>query len=194
MKTQTMVAGLLSAILGIGEAEASSTKVAATPQGITLDTKLSGDLGRKFGLFVRDKTSTDYAGKVSHFGLVDLTYPLKKGFGLVGEMQFSSEAIPHLGVDYFISGSNWSAYILVTASPHGLEVMGIGDYDNKLSDKVELHTQLETIHDVGLDGYQWGAETAELGLGIGKFDLGLQTIISHPETSVTPGVFVKKSF
>jgi hypothetical protein len=194
MKTKTAITALGLALLTAGEAYAGSAEVMAGTTASTLDAKLSGDIASHAGFFLRSRTTVGYDGTVSAFELADVTYSLGKGFDVVAEVQMTTSVIPRAGVQYYHGNDIVAVYGLVTVDTHYAELTVFVQYTPKITEKMSGFAKLETIQDVGLDGYVWGTERARLGVGIKGYKVGLATDITHPDTTINPGLFVAKSF
>ncbi len=78
---------------------AQSIEAMASRNYTTLDLKLGGNAG-KIELFDRTRITAKNEHEVGYFSLLDITYPLGKGFGLMEETQFSGMVDPRLGASY----------------------------------------------------------------------------------------------
>ncbi len=194
MKTKTAITAIGLALLTVGEAYAGSAEVMAGTTATTLDAKLSGEIAGDAGFFLRSRTTVGYDGTVSAFELADVTYSLGKGFDAVAEVQMTSSVMPRAGVQYYHGTDSVAMYSLVTVDPHYAELTAFVQYMPKITDNVSGFAKLETIQDVGLDGYVWGTERTRLGLDIKGYKTGLALDVTHPDTTVNPGFFVAKSF
>ncbi len=194
MKTKTAITAIGLGILTAGEAHAGSVEVMAGTQATTLDAKLSGPIAGDAGFFLRSRTTAAYDGTVSAFELVDITYSLRKGFDAVAEVQMTSSVMPRAGVQYYHNFGSVAMYSLVTVDTHYAELTAFVQYMPKIKDNVNGFAKVETIQDVGLDGYIWGTERAHLGIDVKGYKAGLALDVTHPDNSMNPGLFVAKSF
>ena len=119
-----LIAGIAAAYLAaasLSPAKAANITLEAVSgeQSGTLDTKINGTIPSNVGYFFRNRTSVDYKtdNNVSSFSLLDISYPLGKGFDLVAEGQLPDGMPfdPRLGVQYFRGFDNGlTFYALLT--------------------------------------------------------------------------------
>jgi len=169
----------------------------------TLDTKVSGTLPIKIGYFFRNRTSVNYEtdNQVGSFSLLDLTYPLVKGFDFVAEGQFTNGMPfdPRLGVQYFKGfKSGITAYALVTrnfSENPNTELTTVLGYTRDIDGKLKLVGRWEEIINIGDENYNYDTSRLRLGIGNGQVTVGpaldIFGIGSGERPTYAPGVFVQ---
>ena len=148
------VAALAGALLCASpKAEAGSIEMTIGQQSTTVDTKVGGNFTLRTGYFLRNRTTSNYQGEVSNFGLLDLSANIVGGLDAVLETQAAPGmgVIPRLGVQYFRQIGDLSLYGIATISP-ALDVEGLvsATYAPKLSENTSLLLSGENITNVGL--------------------------------------------
>lgn len=203
-----LIAGITAAYLAaasLNPAKAANATVEAVSgeKTGTLDTKVSGTMPGKIGYFLRNRTNIDYQAdnNVSEFSLVDLTYPLGKGFDLVAEGQFSC-GVPfdsRLGVQYFKNlGEGITFYGAVTRNLDenpNTELTTVLGYSKDINGKLKLMGRWEEIINVGDKTYNY--DISRLRLGIGNDDimigpaLDISGVGSGERPTYVPGAFIQ---
>ena len=163
----------------------------------TLDTKVSGTISGNIGYFFRNRTSVDYESdnQVDSFSLLDITYPLGKGFDFVAEDQFTSGMPfdPRLGMQYFKDFKNGlSAYALITRNFNenpNTELTTILGYSKDLDGKWKLVGRWEELINIGDKNYNFDATRLRLGIGINDIVIGPSLDISDIGSEQGPEYF-----
>lgn len=180
-----LMAGIAAAYLVVGAlnpAKAANVTIEAVSgeDSGTLDTKISGNLPFKIGYFFRNRTSLNYEADngVSAFSLLDITYPLGKGFDFVAEGQFATGASfdPRLGVQYFKGFKNGiTAYALVTRNFNenpNTELTTVFGYTRDINGKLKLVGRIEEVVNIGDKIYNFDITRLRLGIGNGQVTIG----------------------
>lgn len=148
-------------------------------QSTTIDLKVSGEVAPKTGLFVREMTTADYEGKVSHFGLADLSYEIAGGVSAVAEIQAAPGmgVIPRVGAQYFGEVGDLTLYVLGTVKageqPDG-ELVAVIGYTPELTEGVSLLTSIECLTSVGESGHQFSGQKLRAGVTLeDKYQIGV---------------------
>lgn len=167
----------------------------------TIDAKLSGELAKRTGIFLRNRTGIDSESMVNSFTCIDLTYALGKGFDAVGETQFSAgaEIDPRLGVQYFHKFRNGiTTYALVTRNFNddpNTELTGVLGYSGILKGEWKLMGRWEEIINIGDETYNYDTTRLRLGINRGRFSFGpaldISGIGSGERPTYIPGGFVQ---
>lgn len=149
-------------------ARADSIELMAGNRSATLDLKASADLTNRLGVFIRARPSVDYAGKISSFGLADLTINLSGGLDAVGEVQlFGGKAVPRAGLQYFTKAGDFSLYALATigldSKPY-VELVTLLRYTPALYKTLRLLAQVEGLTDAGSSGHDFSTQRMRLGV------------------------------
>lgn len=145
-------------------------------KGMVLDTKLGGKLPgslSNIGYFMRNRTFVDYENNVDAFSLVDLIFPLGKGFDFVFESQFTAGKPydPRVGAQYAHDfGNGLNAYVLITRSwgplPN-MQITPVIGYERKINPKLRFAGRLEAPLTLGdREGYL--SDSARIRLGFGE--------------------------
>ncbi|MBU0456685.1 MAG: hypothetical protein KKD75_00920 [Nanoarchaeota archaeon] len=206
-KLKKMVAGVAiatSMVCGASNiANASgSVEVMAGNENTTLDTKINASVAPRTNLFVRGRTSADYQGEVSYFGLADLSVNLVDGLDAVAEAQFipGIGVVPRLGLQYFGKFGDFSVYGLATAGLSGenvdAEFLANLKYAPKLTDDLNLVLNLENVTNVGEQGHNFSVQRLRIGLGIDNYKFGVATDLTESDGAVVQnmGGYAKINF
>ena len=168
----------------------------------TLDAKLSFPLTEKTGFFLRERVDAGYDASVGSFTLVDFVYTLPAGFTLLVEGQAYSHSgiVSRFGADYFSKAGNFKSYsavtIKATEEPNAELTMRL-TYSPKVSENLQLFSQIEAIGDMGLNGHQWSTERLRLGIERDAYRAGVGADLSQTKTLLdgyNVGVFIGKNF
>ena len=169
---------------------------------VTLDTKVSGIMPCNIGYFFRNRTSIDYENndQIGSFSLLDITYPLGKGFDIVAEGQFADGLPfdPRLGVQYFKGFDNGlTFYALVTRNFNenpNTEMTTILGYARDIIGKFRLAGRVEEVINIGDSSYNYDLTRLRLGLGNDQVTIGPSLDISNigigKEPQYSPGGFI----
>lgn len=177
---KTLCMLVAAAWLAVAPAKAVEVSVEAMSSENTwvLDSKVSGTIDRKVGYFFRNTTSIDYEAdnQASAFSLLDLTYPLGKGFDFVAEGQFPNGLPfdPRLGMQYFKGFNNsLTVYALATrnfSENPDIEVDLLLKYAPPINKRTNLLAQWESLLNAGDKQYNFDTQKIRLGMkykGIG---------------------------
>ena len=156
---------------------ADSIELMAGNKSATADIRASADITKKFGLFLRARPSIDYGGKISDFGLADLTLSLTDGLDAVAEVQMiNGQLIPRAGLQYFAKTRDFSLYSLATigldANPY-LESLTVLKYAPAIYKTLKLLVQIENITDAGLSGHEFSTQRIRLGVSKNGWGTGV---------------------
>lgn len=174
----------------------NSAEVMVGNKSTTLDIKVTTDVAPRTNLFLRGRTSVDYQGEVSYFGLADLSVNLVDGLDAVAEAQFIPDVgvIPRLGLGYFKKAGDFSVYGLVTAGLNGenvdAEILANIRYAPKLTDNLDLVLNLENITNVGEQGHNFSVQRLRTGLGVDNYEVGVAADFTEAGGEVTSNVGV----
>jgi hypothetical protein len=188
IKRFLVTAALIGALSGIGPAKATSIEMMAGNESATIDAKIGttlvdteeGDLN----LFSRTKVRASYDGEVSPFSLVDLSYDLPNGLGLVGEVQLAPSlgVVPRIGAQYFTSIDDFSIYALATMSvnpdPNAEFLLSLS-YAPEIRDDLSLYAGLENLTSFGSNGHNFSCQDLRLGFEKGNFSFGAAATITE---------------
>jgi len=160
------------------DAFSGTAEIAAGQEYTSLDARLNAPLGEKGGLFVWNIASVDYDGKGSNFSLLDLSYNLVGGLGVVLENQFIGDyGYARAGLQYYGEKNDFNAFFLATAGtpfdtfePSG-ELTAIIGYNPKFNGGLGLHARIEDITNFG-GSHNFSIQRLRLGLSIDKFRFG----------------------
>ena len=177
--TSTAIAATLALSPMPASAADGSIESMAGHKATTIDLKLSGEVAPKTGLFVRETTTTDNKGEVSHFGLADVSYSIVDGLDAVAEVQAAPGmgVVPRVGAQYFGEVGDFSVYALGTVkameNPDG-EFLAVLKYTPELTDGVSLLTSAENLTSVGSEGHNFSTQRLRAGVTIAdKFQVGV---------------------
>tara|TARA_Y100000310_G_C20656794_1_gene802392 strand:+ start:938 stop:1567 length:630 start_codon:yes stop_codon:yes gene_type:complete len=206
-KIKKMVAGVaIAASMVCGTPSVAnaggSVEVMAGDKNTTLDTKVMADVAPRTKLFLRGRTSVDYQGEVSYFGLADLNVNLVDGLDAVAEAQFipGVGVVPRLGLGYFKKVDDFSVYGLATAGFNGEDVdaefLVNLIYKPQLTEDLNLVLNLENVTNIGEQGHNFSVQRLRTGLGIDNYEFGVAADLTEAGGEVTPNVggYAKLSF
>jgi hypothetical protein len=177
------IAAAIVAALGGGVPKASaadgSVEFMTGHEVATLDLKVAEKLAPGMGLFVRGITSTSYdSGEVSPFCVVDISYDLGAGVGLVAEAQAAPGmgVVPRLGAQYFTELGDVTIYALGTVkameSPDGEVIVDVR-YTPKVAEGVELLLGGEALTHFSEKGHDFSTQKLRAGVRLGeKYEVG----------------------
>jgi len=211
MKIKTMLVTTLMALcapFAASSAEEPQThgmvEVMSGEKTSTLDTKVLVPVAPRTSVFHRNRTTTDYQGKISDFHVFKLNYGIVKGLNLTGGvMGNSAQGIkPQLGLEYAKKFGDFKFYQLALASTEeDSVVMSLTNvtYAPKLADGFDLVVGAENVSNVTTEGdHQLSLQRLRAGIGYGKLQAGLgwDLVEKGPKYQFDnqPGVFVKTVF
>jgi len=188
-------------------ARADSIELMAGNKNATMDLKASANITKKLGVFIRARPSVDYAGKISAFGLADLTINLSGGLDAVGEVQLlGGKVVPRTGMQYFAKAKDFSLYTLATIgldnNPY-VESLMVLRYTPALSKTLRLLAQVENVTDVGSGGHDFSTQRMRLGVEWKGLGIGAAADLTEIGNSPKPrdgtfgwnvGGFISKKF
>jgi hypothetical protein len=205
---KTIMTGLLTGLLFTptntlagGTAEITAGQVYAS-----LDTRLSGTLGEKGGLFVWNIATVDYSGAASNFTLVDTTYQIKGRLSLVPlELQFvGNDGSARTGMQYYGEKDVLNTFLLGTIGASFTEFDSTAEmtvmvgYNPALTDRVSLSGRVENITNVGGQGHNYSLQKLRLGLSVDsvRFGASVDTVVegNTMNFSYNIGAFVGVDF
>ncbi|MFC1732833.1 hypothetical protein ACFL6I_21230 [candidate division KSB1 bacterium] len=182
------------------------TNTTTQAQTATVDAKVMGSLGDRFGYFGRLIETVDMANEneVGTFALMDLSCRLGKGFDVVGETQFIPGMEPDLraGIQYFKKFENGIAvYALATRNfteMPNTELVGLVTFNHKLNENLGLTGSVESVVNIGDTAYNFDSTKVRAGINYKGLKIGPAANISglgtDGEPEVTVGGFVAKEF
>ncbi|MFA6889300.1 MAG: hypothetical protein WC254_07435 [Candidatus Woesearchaeota archaeon] len=199
MKTTTAMTTIGLGLLLAEEVYAGPIEVMTGIKSTTLDAQISGPIIGSTGFLLRNRTTIPYEGKVSIFQLGDITYALGNGFDAVAELQValtqdSSIIMPRLGAHYYHNFGTIEMDSVVTIDSQYAELDAFVQYRPKITNTINGFAKIETIQDIGLQGYVFGTELTRLGVDVKGYKTGLALDVTHPDTTCNLGLFVLKSF
>ncbi|MBI5227795.1 hypothetical protein HY988_04370 [Candidatus Micrarchaeota archaeon] len=188
-------------------ANANSVELMVGNKSTTADLKASADLTKKVGIFVRARPTIDYRGKISAFGLGDLTLNLNGALDAVAEVQFvGGTIVPRAGIQYFRKAGDFSFYTITTigfdSKPY-LESLSSVRYSPRIYKTLNLIAQVENVTDLDRTGNNWSTQRIRLGLsknnwGVGAAadlsETGNHPILANGTFGWNVGGFVSKTF
>lgn len=185
---------VVASSLNPAKAENITGEVVSGNQVGTLDTKINGTIYGNVGYFFRNRTNINYENdnKTDSFSLLDITYPLRKGFDAVAEGQFQNGQPfdPRLGAQYFKNFNNGlSVYALITRNFNrnpNTEFTTVLGYTKNFDDKWKLVGRLEEIINIGDKNYNYDVTRLRLGIGKNEIIIGPSLDISGIESKEGP--------
>lgn len=164
----------------------------------TLDTKVGGDLGKRFGFVGRNRL-TITQNDVNSFSFVDINYPIK--FGVRGVMETQAVEGTGLkympGIDYFKDFGVGSFYTIAMRSlnTQDNEVITLTQWNPRVGN-VDLVTQLETSTNFGRN-YNFQVVRSRIGVVYKGHKVGVGLDVSNVngmKTDKMYGGFWSKKF
>ena len=154
-----------------------SVEVLAGDKSATLDSKLKVNLGSRFSLFFRSRTTVDYHNKSSYFGLLDVNVDCGYGIDVFveGRVISGKEVVPRVGISYTGQLEDFGAALLLTAATTDkpdLEIHPIWSYRPRLNDKLRLVVRGEDITIFNKIGHNSSVQRLRTGIEVEGYQLG----------------------